>query len=73
MRLEKNGIPDELELDQYSGIIVAGSPFDISTPEQDKSAIQKEIEADCLIGAVCEEATPYAQEILRRFVLTFSG
>ena len=46
LRIEKNGIPDDLMLDQYSGIIVGGSPFDISTPEQDKSAIQKKIERD---------------------------
>ncbi|MGB5767572.1 MAG: glutamine amidotransferase [Arenicellales bacterium] len=46
LRIEKNGIPDDLELDQYSGIIVGGSPFDISTPEVDKSAIQKKIEED---------------------------
>ena len=46
LRIEKNGIPDDLALDQYSGIIVGGSPFDISTPEQDKSAIQKKIEQD---------------------------
>ena len=46
LRIEKNGIPDDLELDQYSGIIVGGSPFDISTPADDKSAIQKKIEED---------------------------
>ena len=46
LRIEKNGIPDDLVLDQYSGVIVGGSPFDISTPEQDKSAIQKIIERD---------------------------
>lgn len=44
LRIEKNGIPDDLALDQYSGVIVGGSPFDISTPEQKKSAIQKKIE-----------------------------
>lgn len=46
LRIEKYGIPDDLILDQYSGVIVGGSPFDISTPEQDKSAIQKKIERD---------------------------
>lgn len=45
IRIEKGGIPP-LELDSYSGVIVGGSPFDISTPEQDKSAIQKQIEGD---------------------------
>lgn len=46
LRIEKNGIPDDLVLDQYSGIIVGGSPFDISTAEQDKTVIQKKIEQD---------------------------
>ena len=46
IRLEKSGIPDDLNLDDYSAIIVGGSPFDISTPEDEKSDIQKKIEAD---------------------------
>lgn len=46
LRIEKNGIPDDLLLDDYCAIIVGGSPFDISTPAQDKSAIQLKIEAD---------------------------
>jgi GMP synthase (glutamine-hydrolysing) len=46
IRIEKNGIPDQLNLDDYCAIIVGGSPFDISTPENKKSAIQKKIEAD---------------------------
>jgi len=46
LRIEKNGIPDDLALDKYSGVIVGGSPFDISTPEQEKSPIQKKIEQD---------------------------
>ncbi len=45
IRIEKNGIPP-LALDDYSAIIVGGSPFDISTPEHKKSAIQKKIEQD---------------------------
>ncbi len=45
IRIEKKGIP-ELKLSDYSAIIVGGSPFDISTPEQEKTAIQKKIEED---------------------------
>jgi GMP synthase (glutamine-hydrolysing) len=45
MRIEKTGIP-ELYLDDYSAVIVGGSPFDISTPSDMKSAIQNKIEAD---------------------------
>lgn len=46
IRIEKIGIPANIDLDDYSAIIVGGSPFDISTPENKKSAIQKKIEAD---------------------------
>ena len=46
IRIEKNGIPHDLDLDDYSAVIVGGSPFDISTPEEKKSTIQKKIEAD---------------------------
>lgn len=46
MRIEKQGIPEDLLLDDYCGIIVGGSPFDISTPADKKSAIQKQIEKD---------------------------
>ncbi len=46
LRIEKNGIPDGINLDDYAAIIVGGSPFDISTPENKKTGIQKKIEAD---------------------------
>jgi len=46
IRIEKHGIPDNLNPDDYSAIIVGGSPFDISTPEEKKSTVQKKIEAD---------------------------
>jgi len=46
IRIEKSGIPDNLDPANYSAIIVGGSPFDISTPETRKSQIQKKIEAD---------------------------
>lgn len=46
IRIEKQGIPEHLSLDDYCAVIIGGSPFDISTPEADKSAIQKQIERD---------------------------
>jgi GMP synthase (glutamine-hydrolysing) len=46
IRIEKNGIPDNINLDNYSAIIVGGSPFDVSTQESKKPNIQKKIEAD---------------------------
>ena len=45
VRIEKTGIPP-MNLADYSAVIVGGSPFDISTPEQEKSGIQKTIESD---------------------------
>jgi GMP synthase (glutamine-hydrolysing) len=46
MRIEKRGIPEDLALDDYCAVIVGGSPFDISTPEEHKKPIQKKIERD---------------------------
>lgn len=45
MRIETNGF-DAIDLSKHSAIIVGGSPFDISTPADKKSDIQKKIEAD---------------------------
>ncbi len=45
LRIEKTGIP-EISLDDYSAVIVGGSPFDISTPQDQKSEIQVKIESD---------------------------
>ena len=46
LRIETSGIPEDLALDDYCAVIVGGSPFDISTPDEDKSPIQKKIERD---------------------------
>ena len=45
-RIENHGIPSNLDLDDYSAIIVGGSPYDISTAEDKKSSAQKKIESD---------------------------
>lgn len=42
LRAEKSGIP-KLNLADYFAIIVGGSPFDISKPSEEKSAIQKRL------------------------------
>ena len=61
MRIEKHGIPDDLDLDDYSAIIVGGSPFDISTPAEKKTTIQKKIETDfrCLLKRVVSRDFPF--------------
>ena len=46
LRIEQQGIPADLNIEDYCGIIVGGSPFDISTPNHQKTAIQHKIESD---------------------------
>ena len=46
IRIEQAGIPSDLSLADYSAVIVGGSPFDISTPAAEKSAIQHKVEDD---------------------------
>ena len=46
IRIEQLGNPDNLDLDDYSVVIVGGSPFDISTPADQKTQLQKKIKAD---------------------------
>jgi GMP synthase (glutamine-hydrolysing) len=60
-RIEHTGIPDTLNPHDYAGIIVGGSPFDISTPEEEKSDIQKKIELDFkrLFDVVVKEDIPF--------------
>lgn len=44
VRIERSGLP-ALDLDDYAGIIVGGSPFDVSTPEAQKSPEQLAVES----------------------------
>ncbi|MDA0977289.1 MAG: glutamine amidotransferase, partial [Proteobacteria bacterium] len=44
-RLDQTPLP-VLQLDDLSGILVGGSPFDVSTPLKDKTASQLRVEAD---------------------------
>lgn len=46
IRIEQTGIPADLNIDDYSAIIVGGSPFDISTSKNRKPDIQLQLEAD---------------------------
>lgn len=56
LRIEKTGIPEDLSLRDYCAVIVGGSPFDISTPQQEKSAIQQKIECD--FGRLFDQIVP---------------
>ena len=44
LRLESQSLP-QIDLDDWSGILVGGSPFNASTPAEKKSATQKRVEA----------------------------
>lgn len=61
MRIESTGIPEHLDLGNFSAVIVGGSPFDISTPQQEKSEIQLKIEADFqkLLDKVVKQDFPF--------------
>jgi len=60
LRVEQSGVP-ELDLDRYAGIIVGGSPFDVSTPQAKKSAAQLRVESSfCrLFDAVLKRDFPF--------------
>lgn len=45
IRLEEKPLPD-LDLDDWSGIMLGGGPFNSSDPEDTKSALQLRVEAD---------------------------
>ncbi|MEM9336339.1 MAG: glutamine amidotransferase [Patescibacteria group bacterium] len=61
IRIEKAGIPDDIDPHDYAAILVGGSPFDISTPAAEKSEIQNKIEADFkkLFDVVVAEDIPF--------------
>lgn len=60
LRAERAGLPN-LALENYSGIIVGGSPFDVSTPQHEKSELQLRVEADFanLLAAVIAQDFPF--------------
>jgi GMP synthase (glutamine-hydrolysing) len=45
VRLEREPMP-ELDLDEVSGILVGGSPFNASDPPERKSAVQRRVESE---------------------------
>jgi GMP synthase (glutamine-hydrolysing) len=47
IRMEREGVP-ELNLSDYSGIIIGGGPSNISDPEENKSPAQKKYEKDLI-------------------------
>lgn len=60
IRLEAGPLPD-LDLDDYSGVIVGGSPFTVSDPLGSKSAVQLRVESELtrLLDQVVERDLPF--------------
>ena len=60
LRAEQSGLQD-IDLDQYAAIIVGGSPFDISTPAEEKSSTQLMVESGFreLLDAVVARDFPF--------------
>ena len=60
LRLEAESLP-QIDLDDWSGILVGGSPFNASTPAEKKSATQKRVEAELsgLLDRVVEADFPF--------------
>lgn len=60
VRLESGPMP-ALDLDQISGILVGGGPFNASDPIDKKSAVQRRVEAefDALLDQVVERDFPF--------------
>lgn len=59
VRLDLLGLPD-IDVHAYSGIMVAGSPYGTTTPDERKSATQKHTEAELehLFTQITDAATP---------------
>jgi len=60
LRAEQSGLPG-IGLDNYSAIIVGGSPFDVSLPAEQKSPLQKDLEVGfaALFADIVERDFPF--------------
>ncbi|MEI2278351.1 glutamine amidotransferase [Paenarthrobacter ilicis] len=60
LRLESNPLP-ALELSDYSGVIVGGSPYTSSDPVEEKSAVQIRVEAELsgLLDTIVAQDFPF--------------
>jgi len=60
VRVDSAGVPD-VDPRDYAGIIVGGSPFEVTTPAEQKSEVQRRIEAGFgpLLGRVLELDSPF--------------
>ena len=61
IRMEIAGIPEDINLDDYSGVIVGGGPSNVSDVEEKKSDIQKKFESDLykLLNEIVQKDIPF--------------
>ena len=61
VRMEIDGIPDDVVLDDYTGVILGGGPSNVSDSDNKKSDIQKKFEVDLyrLLNKVVEKDFPF--------------
>jgi GMP synthase (glutamine-hydrolysing) len=60
VRLEAAPLPD-LDLDDYAGVLLGGGPFNSSDPPEEKSAVQRRVEAELasLLDEVVDRDLPF--------------
>lgn len=60
VRLERDPLP-HLDLDDFSGVVVGGSPFCTSDPEEEKSPVQRRVEGELsgLLDRVLARDVPF--------------
>ncbi|GII97800.1 GMP synthase (glutamine-hydrolysing) [Sediminihabitans luteus] len=60
VRMEAGPLP-ALDLDDYSGVLLGGSPFTSSDPEDDKSEVQRRVEKDLapLLDEIVDRDLPF--------------
>jgi GMP synthase (glutamine-hydrolysing) len=61
IRIEKTGVPEDINLDDYSGVKVGGGPSNVSDPDEKKSEEQKKFEADLykLLDEIVQKDIPF--------------
>lgn len=61
IRLDQQSLPEDLNLSDYSGIIVGGGPGCVSDPTETKDPIEKRIEDEILglMPTVCDQDVPF--------------
>ncbi|MGR3342458.1 MAG: glutamine amidotransferase [Paracoccaceae bacterium] len=61
IRLDRQPVPDDLNFDDYSGVIVGGGPGCVSDPPEDKSPMEARIEAAVMgiMPAITEQDFPF--------------